>query len=112
MARLRPAMRGVETTSRSTPPGSAAGANPVVSTAAGAIPGTATRVRATGTNRLMMTDRYRTGRSATYSTVRVDRASSRAGSDTSAGLSEVSSGLPLATIWYSEGTVSRLAAVA
>ena len=72
---------------------------------AGAM-GTSSFVRPTGTKRLMMQERYRAGRFAAYSTVRIDR-----GLPDAAAIA-LFTRLPLATIWYSAGTVSRSVAVA
>src|SRR5712692_9605696 len=83
-----------------------------VSIAGGATAGTSTVARPIGTNRLMTQDKYLVGRSAKYSTVRAYLTSPRVLARLSAGATDDPIKLPLATIWYSEGTVSRIAAIA
>src|SRR3954471_21130289 len=102
--RLRATMRGVASTSTLTDVG-----GPTSASGAGATIGTAATTWPTGGIRLIRHDRYRTGRSATNSVVRIVP-----GAEVEAGACAVDEpiGCPVATIWYSAGTVSRRSAVA
>src|SRR5580765_290709 len=104
VCRLRAIIRGVDNTSTLTSVGGSTSES-----GAGATVGTVATTCPTGCMRLMRHERYRTGRSATNSVVRT--APGAEPDDTDCAVVDPMA-CPVATIWYSDGTVSRSRAVA
>src|ERR1051326_8725277 len=90
------AIRGVDTTSRLT--NGSAFAPAAAPAADRAIDGTSTFDRPIATSRVMRHERYRAGRSTTYSTVRMDRGSPGAPAPPPPGATDDRTSVPFATI--------------